>query len=88
MSVASISALSRFLTWLKGMPDWFRAAFLGGMLVLATILVVGWGRPAVAEDVDKRLGACEQKQDSQQSQLDRIEGKLDRLLLRLIPGGK
>jgi len=78
----------RVLNWFRGTPDWFKAATLGGLLVLSTILALAYAGSASAEDVAQlkvrvtRVEYCEQ---GLETQLLRIERKLDQLILRLIP---
>lgn len=69
---------------LRDLPDWARFAVVGGALVLLTVLVVGY--PLARAEA--ALGAANSntvKIEQQQRQLDRIEGKLDKLLIHLIP---
>jgi len=96
MQVTSVPFYMRLLGWLKGMPEWFKASVLGGALVLATIFALAWANSASADDVTAiahdlhdlkaRITACESEDDDIQKQLDRIEDKVDQLILKLIPG--
>lgn len=87
MEAATIPAYVRVLSWLKGMPDWFKATVLGGVVAVATILAIGWASSADASevaDLKTRVAAVEAEQKHDKNALERIEGKLDRLILELI----
>ena len=79
------------LEWLGGMPDWFKAALLGAAIVLGTIFLLTRMVRADSYDCESRLAVLETQviADQQvdrhlQVQLDRIEEKLDRLILELV----
>jgi len=74
---------ARLVEKVLGMPDWFKATLLAGSLIIGTILALTYAKAASAADVV----ALEGKVAAQQTQLDRIESKLDHLILKLIPGG-
>jgi hypothetical protein len=83
--------LTAGLQWLQGMPDWFKASLLGAAIVLGTIFLLV--RMVRADDINcgERLAvletqvAADRQVDSHlQVQLDRIEEKLDRLILELV----
>lgn len=82
--MSGASAISVLLSWVKALPDWGKVAVIAGALVLCTVLIVGW--PAKkAEAAFDAAATLKIKVEAQQRQLDRIEKKLDTLLLHLIP---
>jgi hypothetical protein len=77
---------AKILEFLVKMPDWFRAVLLGGALVISALfLFAPTSQSADIASLDERVNANARRITHLEDTLDRIEIKIDQLILHLIP---